>query len=247
MTGSNAARHRVTNWTLQKNVKTDMKSDVIAIPEWNFNGIAQVPGTDNTYLCESFVQLLKDSGYHTVHCGKAHWGAIDTPGENPCHFGFEENITGSAAGGVATYLSERNYGHDDSGEPVSLFAVEGMEKYWKTGTFLTEALTQEALCALDKAKAYLQGAIEDDIKMPDIADRMNMSYTKFRRLFKQYTGQAPAQYFLNLKIHRAKEMLRGTNASVKEISYILHFENPEYFATLFKRRTGVSPSDFRKQ
>ena len=156
MTGSNAARHRVTNWTLEKGVRTDASSDVLSLPEWNYNGISQVPGTENTYLCTSFVQLLKDSGYHTVHCGKAHWGAIDTPGENPCHFGFEENITGSAAGGVATYLSERNYGHDDSGEPVSLFAVEGMEKYWKTGTFLTEALTQEALCALDKAKAYRQ-------------------------------------------------------------------------------------------
>ena len=156
MTGSNAARHRVTNWTLEKNVKTDMKSDVLELPEWNFNGISQVPGTENTYLCTSFVQLLKDSGYHTIHCGKAHWGAKDTPGENPCHFGFEVNITGHASGGVATYLSEFNYGHDDNGNPTSPFHVKGMRKYWKSGTFLTEALTQEAIGALDKAKAYNQ-------------------------------------------------------------------------------------------
>lgn len=156
MTGSNAARHRVTNWTLEKNVKTDMESDVLSLPEWNYNGISQVSGTGNTYLCTSFVQLLKDSGYHTIHCGKAHWGAKDTPGENPCHFGFEVNITGHASGGVATYLSERNYGHDDSGNPFSPFYVKGMRKYWKSGTFLTEALTLEALQALDKAKAYNQ-------------------------------------------------------------------------------------------
>ena len=128
MTGSNAARHRVTNWTLQKNVRTDMESDVISIPEWNFNGIAHVPGTENTYLCKSFVQLLKDSGYHTIHCGKAHWGAIDTPGENPAHFGFEVNIAGHAAGGLATYLSEARYGHDKDGNPTSLMSVPGLEK-----------------------------------------------------------------------------------------------------------------------
>lgn len=156
MTGSNAARHRVTNWTLEKNVKTDKASDVITLPEWNYNGISQVGGTGNTYLCKSFVQFLKDSGYHTIHCGKAHWGAKDTPGENPCHFGFEVNITGHASGGVATYLSEYNYGHDDEGNPTSPFYVKGMRKYWKSGKFLTEALTEEALAQLDKAKAYNQ-------------------------------------------------------------------------------------------
>lgn len=156
MTGSNAARHRVTNWTLEKNMKTDMESDVISIPSWNVNGISQVPGTENTYLCKSFVQLLKDSGYHTIHCGKAHWGAIDTPGENPCHFGFEVNIAGHAAGGLATYLSEYRYGHDKDGNPVALNSIPGLRKYWNTGTFATEALTREAIHALDKAKAYNQ-------------------------------------------------------------------------------------------
>lgn len=156
MTGANAARHRVTNWTFQKNVSTDLESDVLDLPDWNYNGIAQVPGTNNTFVGASFVQLLKDAGYHTIHCGKAHWGAIDTPGENPCHFGFETNIAGHAAGGLATYLSEYNYGHDAQGCPTALNAVPGLRQYWQTGTFVTEALTQEALKALDKAKAYNQ-------------------------------------------------------------------------------------------
>ena len=142
--------------TLQKDKTTDAKSDVLQLPDWNYNGIAQVEGTNHTFVAKSFVQYLKDSGYHTIHCGKAHWGAIDTPGENPCHFGFETNIAGHAAGGLATYLSELSYGHDEKGNPTSLMSVPGLEKYWKTGTFITEALTQEALKALDKAKKYNQ-------------------------------------------------------------------------------------------
>lgn len=87
ITGTNAARHRVTNWTLQKNMSTDRKDNLLATPDWNYNGVSQVPGTNNTYVGTSFVQLLKDNGYHTIHCGKAHFGAIDTPGEDPHHWG----------------------------------------------------------------------------------------------------------------------------------------------------------------
>ena len=99
ITGTNAARHRVTNWTLQKNTKTDRKDSLLDIPDWNYNGVSQVTGTNNTFVGTSFVQLLKNSGYHTIHCGKAHFGAIDTPGEDPHHWGFEVNIAGHAAGG----------------------------------------------------------------------------------------------------------------------------------------------------
>ena len=153
ITGANNARHRVTNWTLEKDKTTDMKSETVQLPDWNYNGVS---GTANTFVGKSFVEILKQSGYHTIHCGKAHWGAIDTPGENPTHWGFEVNIAGHAGGGIATYLSERNYGHNADGTPFSLHAVPGLEQYWGSGTFATEALTLEAIKALDKAKEYNQ-------------------------------------------------------------------------------------------
>lgn len=156
MTGCNAARHRVTNWTLERDKSTDGEDRNLILPGWNVNGIAQVPGIERTFVGISFVELLRRNGYHTIHCGKAHWGAIDTPGENPAHFGFEVNIAGHAAGGPATYLSELNYGYDEQGRPTSKFAISGLRDYWQSGTFLTESLTQEALKALDKAKAYDQ-------------------------------------------------------------------------------------------
>ena len=153
ITGMNAARHRVTNWTLEKDKTTDIESDSILPPQWNLNGITQAEGIPNTFRATSFVQLLRDNGYYTIHCGKAHFGAIDTPGEDPAHFGFEVNIAGHAGGGPATYLSELNFGHNGDGTPVSLFAIPGLEKYWGKGVFATEALTLEALSALDDAKA----------------------------------------------------------------------------------------------
>ena len=156
ITGANNARHRVTNWTLERDKSVDFPSDVVDCPDWNINGVSQVAGTPHTYVGTSFVELLRHNGYHTIHCGKAHFGAMDTPGENPTHWGFEVNIAGHAAGGLATYLSELNYGHTKDGKPTSLMSIPGLEKYWGTGTFVTEALTKEAIEALDKAKKYNQ-------------------------------------------------------------------------------------------
>ncbi|MEG1546216.1 MAG: sulfatase [Bacteroides sp.] len=156
MTGTNAARHRVTNWTLQKDIPTDREDSILEAPNWNLNGVSQVQGTNNVFVGTSFVQLLKNSGYHTIHCGKAHFGAIDTPGEDPHHWGFEVNICGHAAGGLASYLGEENYGYAKDGKTTFLNAIPGLEKYWGTKTFATEALTLEALKALDKAKKYKQ-------------------------------------------------------------------------------------------
>jgi arylsulfatase A-like enzyme len=156
LTGVNAPRHRVTNWTLEKDVSTDTPHATLTPPDWNVNGISQVEGTDHAFVATSFVQILKDNGYHTIHCGKAHFGALDTPGEDPHHFGFEVNISGHAAGGLASYLGEQNYGNTSDGKNQSLFAVPGLEKYWGTNTFVTEALTLEAIKALNKAKKYNQ-------------------------------------------------------------------------------------------
>lgn len=156
ITGTNAARHCVTNWTMERGVSTDIPSDTFTLPDWNVNGVCQTPGVERTFVGTSFVELLRQAGYHTIHCGKAHFGALGTPGEDPHHWGFEVNIAGHAAGGLATYLSEKNYGHTPDGKPYALNAIPGLEKYWGTGTFATEALTQEAIAALDRQRGYGQ-------------------------------------------------------------------------------------------
>lgn len=97
-----------------------------------------------------------------------------------------------------------------------------------------------------RSREYMQNNIEMPISMPDVAAAMGVSYSTFRRLFKRYTGVAPSQYFTSLRLHRAKQLLLSTDCSIKEISFRLRFENPEYFATLFKRHTGQRPSDFRQ-
>ena len=64
-------------------------------------------------------------------------------------------------------------------------------------------------------------------------------------LIRRYTGYAPAKYFQELKLRKAKQMLVGTSQSVKEISFFLGFQSTEYFFSFFKKRTGLTPLEYR--
>lgn len=151
-TGMNAARHRVTNWTLEKDASVDSEHKLLSYPSWNVNGIATEPGINNTVVATTLSQLLQGAGYHTIHCGKAHFAAQTLPCENPLNMGFDVNIAGHAAGGLGSYLGEQNYGNKVAGKHTLPWGVPGLEKYHGTDVFASEALTLEALAALDSAQ-----------------------------------------------------------------------------------------------
>ena len=149
MSGMNAARHRVTNWTLRRGVSEVNPPKGLSMPEWNLNGIQPTDSIERSTHITALPQILKDNGYVTIHVGKAHFGALGTPGENPINFGFDINIAGHAAGAPGSYYGTQNFKKDSNKN--SIWDVPGLEKYSGKEVFLTEALTQEAILAMDKA------------------------------------------------------------------------------------------------
>lgn len=151
MTGMNAARHRVTNWTLHKDKLQWMETEhkELTFPHWNVNGMTPDSTVEYAAFAKTFPAVLQEAGYYTIHAGKAHLGAIGTPAENPENIGFEVNIAGHAAGAPKSYLGMENFGNlpKFEGQP---WPVPGLEKYHGKDIFLTEALTQEAKLALEK-------------------------------------------------------------------------------------------------
>lgn len=98
---------------------------------------------------------------------------------------------------------------------------------------------------INKARLRIRETLEDTLTIQEIAQELGISYSSFRKLFKEHTGFAPALYQQNLKLQRAKELLSTTDESIKEIAYRLNFESPDYFSAKFKNQTGMKPSDFR--
>ncbi len=149
MTGVNPTRHRVTNWTFHKDTSTDRPSEILDFEEWNVNGFTLDGSVERAYHATSFPEILRQNGYSTLFVGKGHFGAIDTPSQNPLNVGFDYNVGGYAAGSQGSYLGELSYGNDlASGK---LYGVPHLEEYHHSDTFLTEALTLESEKLMDQA------------------------------------------------------------------------------------------------
>lgn len=152
MTGLNAARHRVTNWTLRKNASNDRGHAKLDFPKWNVNGLSPQPGIERTVHATALPAFLQEVGYRTIHVGKAHFGAIGTPGSDPRNVGFDTNIAGHAAGGPGSFLGNQNFSAEWRNAD-RVWDVPGLENYHGKDIFLTEALTIEANKAVDQAVA----------------------------------------------------------------------------------------------
>lgn len=98
---------------------------------------------------------------------------------------------------------------------------------------------------IEQAKIIMNEHVFTDIDPEEIAVKLNVSYSWFRKVFKEYTGYAPAKYFQELKLRKAKQLLVGTSLSVKEISYQLNYTSAEHFFSLFKKHTGLTPLKYR--
>lgn len=98
---------------------------------------------------------------------------------------------------------------------------------------------------IEQAKIIMNENVLKDIDPEELAMKLNISYSWFRKVFKDYTGYAPAKYFQELKLRKAKQLLVGTSQSVKEISFLLNYHSTEHFFSLFKKRTGFTPLEYR--
>ncbi|SOE21536.1 Arylsulfatase A [Spirosomataceae bacterium TFI 002] len=148
ITGMNAARHKVTNWTSPYNgTESGKVDDIFNFVPWNKSGVSPIPDIENTVYAKPLPAILKENGYYTIHVGKAHFGAMGIPAADPKNLGFVMNIGGNATGHPASYFGEENYGNIYG--KAGIHAVPDLEAYYGSDIFLSQALTIEALKALD--------------------------------------------------------------------------------------------------
>lgn len=80
-----------------------------------------------------------------------------------------------------------------------------------------------------------------------VATECGVGYSTLRRHFRQATGCSLKEYILRVRLSRAKELLVRTPMGVAEVAYAAGFNDPYYFARLFRRREGCPPTAFRAQ
>lgn len=117
------------------------------------------------------------------------------------------------------------------------------EKDGKNKIFLP---TGEKGGLIESITALLEKSVESSLNIETIANHTNYSKSYIFRTFKKQTGSSVMSYFNNLKIERAKNLLKESKLSVNQISETLKFDTPSYFSKAFKKITGYSPLQYRK-
>ena len=94
-------------------------------------------------------------------------------------------------------------------------------------------------------KQFVSDNIRKKITVSDVCDSIGYGKSYLCKVFKYYSGKGICEYANKEKIDRAKQIIRDGNMNFSEISDFLSFDNPQYFSRVFKKITGITPSEFK--
>jgi len=98
-----------------------------------------------------------------------------------------------------------------------------------------------------KARSFIAEHYSDsNVTLHDVAAHVALSNNHFCTVFSQEMGVTFTEYLTSVRISRAKELLATTSMRTGDVAYAVGYNDPHYFSYLFKKNTGLSPRDFRK-
>ncbi len=100
---------------------------------------------------------------------------------------------------------------------------------------------------ISRARAFLSEKYADpNLMLQDVAGEVHLSQSHFSTVFAQETGLTFTQYLTALRIGKARELLEATDLRSSQIALEVGYNDPHYFSYLFKKNTGMTPSEYRK-
>lgn len=129
---------------------------------------------------------------------------------------------------------------EDLERDIAQFAVHTAEQR-------TENNNQRKSLAYSALEYVRRNFAQENLTLKDVAEAMNISVPYLAVLFKQETGQTFGAHLLTIRMEKAKELLRTTDATVAELAERVGYSSAQYFAVRFKKYTGMSPGAWREQ
>lgn len=109
----------------------------------------------------------------------------------------------------------------------------------------TTQIPHDSTDCIDSAIVFMQEHISENITLNELCQHYNYSPSRFSGLFKQKTGYAPIDYFIQMKMQKASQQLALTTRSIKDIAMSMGFDDPYYFSRRFRKIIGVPPTTYR--
>jgi AraC family transcriptional activator of pobA len=185
---------------------------------------------------------------HTLANSIHHYGFFDYAVNEALHLSVEEEdnlIT------ILHKIDKECQYIDKHTQEIILTQIESLLKYsnrFYERQFLTRKNNNSVLLTKFEQLIddYFNGDVQGLLTVQYIASQMNLSPNYLSDLLRVHTGQNTQQHIHEKLIAKAKEKLSTTNLSVSEIAYALGFEHAQSFSTLFKKKTNLSPLEFRQ-
>jgi transcriptional regulator GlxA family with amidase domain len=141
---------------------------------------------------------------------------------------------------------------EDLGPEVALTAARRLVVFFRRPGGQSQfsaalAAQQAAQPALRGLQAWIAGHLDEDLTVPKLAERANMSERSFARAFRREVGETPAAYVEALRIEHARALLEQGAPSLDAVAQSAGFASAEVLRRAFHRRVGVSPADYRKR
>ncbi|MDF2614421.1 MAG: two component transcriptional regulator, AraC family [Clostridia bacterium] len=116
----------------------------------------------------------------------------------------------------------------------------------KVSHYLSSKRTSKLSSLIRKAKNYIDANYSStDLTLQAVAEHVNMGVCYFSSVFKQETDETFINYVTKVRIEKAKELLATSEYKSYEVSYMVGYNNPTYFSTIFKKMTGIPPSQYK--
>ncbi len=129
-------------------------------------------------------------------------------------------------------------------EQLLIFLIRGITKTGEASVFPTKESMESHL--VTSIKELIRENIEHNLRVEEICARIGYSKSYLSSLFRGQTGTTITGYSTRVKIDVAKRMIREDRLNFAQISDKLSFDNPQYFSRVFKRVTGMSPTEFKR-
>lgn len=221
-------------------------------------GILTYEGKEYTLTHGScfWINCMNYHEYHTVK-GKnweflwLHFNGINALGyyEKFIHDGFRlvHLKAPSASEKCLRRIVEINQSRDITTETLtSQYIVDMLTELLLTNITGSREMTQLPEY-IQRTQKYMEQHFTEKISLDELAQLLHVSKYHLVREFGRYVGITPYQYLIDLRIAWAKEMLKYSQQTVEEISYICGMDHVSQFITLFKKREHKTPLQYRKE
>jgi two-component system response regulator YesN len=125
---------------------------------------------------------------------------------------------------------------------------EGVEKFLDSiSSFIIDKRGNKKRSIIEKSLDFINSNYHEyELSINEVSEYISMNTSYYSRLFKQEMGITFTEYINKLRVEKAKILLKNSTFRVSEISYKIGFKDPFYFSTIFKKYTGVNPTEYRE-